>query len=187
MGGTSTSVVSTEHQVEVSTPEMVGTAAGPYGAPAGATVTPVTDQLGVSEGAPLVVVVADTSPAVAEVRATFPDGSTDVMRPVDGWVALAGASGYSDPAGGVPLVTLTATSASGQVLQQGPASQESGAGVACCGAPVAASRAAIACPVMAAPAPQPGAASGSGASGASQGSAGSTGSARAGAPTPSGG
>jgi hypothetical protein len=78
-------------QADVSTADVVGIVAGglyaerPDG-PVGGTLRAV----GIPEGAPRWVVVAQAPAGAAVVRATFPDGHVDEMEPVDGVAVLVG-------------------------------------------------------------------------------------------------
>ena len=59
--------------------------------------------VGVAEGEPRWVVVAQVAPGVSDVRATFPDGHRDHLAPVDGIVVLT-----APVADGFDLATLDA-------------------------------------------------------------------------------
>ena len=99
---------------EVSTTDVAGVAYGGWWSelPPDTAMIATYQVLGVAEQAPIGVVVVQVSGDVAEVRATFADGSVDSMAPVDGAVALAmpGAFGWEDS------VTVDAVGADGTVV-----------------------------------------------------------------------
>jgi hypothetical protein len=107
-------------QVEVSTAAIAGEGSGFFdpSTPApfkgvGATV------IGLAEAAPVWVVTTKTSAGVANVKATFSDGKSDQMAPVDGWAALA----HVAPAGTVSYAvtgSVQALDAAGKVIATVP-------------------------------------------------------------------
>ncbi len=109
-----------ELQLELSDSGAVGTVALPVSesaVPVAGLAFEVIDrqELGDDEHSPMVVVVAHVSTDVTSVSATFGDGATDTMSPVDGWVALVDAPASSNA--GTPLgVQLTAAGTSGQTV-----------------------------------------------------------------------
>jgi hypothetical protein len=98
--------------------------------------------IGTRESAPMVIVVAHVAAEVTNVQASFADGTTDQMAPVDGWVVLGDAvpSGYSLGASG-EQVTLDATGAGGTSLETTPVPSEPAYAVPvpCVGGPVSTS------------------------------------------------
>ena len=106
-------------QAEVSTPNMVGIAQGflYQESTSGPIIATQPATVGQAEGDPTLVVIADTSSNVTQVRMQFAGGSTDQMEPVQGWSALAapfpaGISAQSNPSYG----TLTAYDHAGHEL-----------------------------------------------------------------------
>jgi hypothetical protein len=85
-------------QADVSTDDAVGIASGSLSAALrDGRVAGSYSAIGVAEGAPLWVVVAQAPDGAASVRATFPDGHADEMAPVDGVAVLVGEASI-DPA-----------------------------------------------------------------------------------------
>lgn len=99
---------------EVSTTDVAGVAYGGWWSelPPDSSIIASYQVLGVAEQAPIGVVVVQVSGDIAEVRATFADGSVDSMAPVEGAVALAmpGAFSWEDS------VTVDAVGADGAVV-----------------------------------------------------------------------
>lgn len=105
-------------QADVSTPEAVGIATAstyselPPGGPVG-----TLQIVGVGEGAPWNVAVVQAPPGTTVVRATFDDGGTDQMAPVDGIATLLARTTVpvEPPAEGAPAprVRLTFVDGSG--------------------------------------------------------------------------
>jgi len=99
---------------EVSTTDVAGVAYGGWWSelPPDTAMIASYQALGIAEQAPIGVVVVQVGVDVAEVRATFPDGSVDSMAPVEGAAALAmpGAFSWEDS------VTVDAVGADGAVL-----------------------------------------------------------------------
>ncbi len=99
---------------EVSTTDVAGVAYGGWWSelPPDTTLIASYQALGIAEQAPIGVVVVQVGADVAEVRATFPDGSVDSMAPIEGAAALAmpGAFSWEDS------VTVDALGADGAVL-----------------------------------------------------------------------
>jgi hypothetical protein len=111
-------------QADVSTADIVGIVSGPLYAelrdgPIGGSL----GAIGVAEGAPHWVVVAQAPPGAATVRATFPDGQTDEMEPVDGIAVLIGRASIEpgDASEYQTTVPLQALDASGGSLGSGNA------------------------------------------------------------------
>jgi hypothetical protein len=113
-------------QADVSTADAVGIVSGSlYAELPDMSVPGSLGAIGVAEGAPLWVVIAQAPAGAALVRATFPDGQADEMEPIDGVAVLVGPASIDpgDPAeyettvpveafdaGGTPLATDTARS-----------------------------------------------------------------------------
>jgi hypothetical protein len=112
-------------QADVSTADIVGIVSGPlYAELRNGSVGGTLGAIGVAEGAPHWVVVAQAPPDAATVRATFPDGQTDEMEPVDGVAVLIGRASIEpgDMAEYQTTVPLEAFDASGGSLGSGTAS-----------------------------------------------------------------
>jgi hypothetical protein len=78
-------------QADVSTDDVVGIVSSSiYPALRDSTLGGALGLAGVSEGAPQWVAIAQTTTDVATIRATFPGGATDEMKPVDGVAVLVG-------------------------------------------------------------------------------------------------
>jgi hypothetical protein len=76
-------------QADVSTDDAVGIAANSlYAELRDGRVAGSYSAIGVAEGAPLWVVIAQAPGGAASVRATFPGGHTDAMEPIDGVAVL---------------------------------------------------------------------------------------------------
>lgn len=111
-------------QADVSTRDAVGIVTGglypePRDGPVGGTL----GTIGVAEGSPQWVVVAQAPAGAATVRATFPDGHVDEMEPVDGVAVLVGPATI-DPGGSAwygTTVPLEALDADGRSLGTGTA------------------------------------------------------------------
>jgi hypothetical protein len=85
-------------QADVSTEDAVGIVSGSLSAELrDGRVAGSYSAIGVAEGAPLWVVVAQAPNGAASVRATFPEGHADEMEPVDGVAVLIGHASI-DPA-----------------------------------------------------------------------------------------
>jgi len=111
-------------QADVSTGDVVGIVSGALyaelpDAPVGGSI----GAIGVAEGSPLWVVVAQASAEAAAVRATFPDGHVDEMEPIDGVAVLVGPASIDpeDPADYEANVPLEAFDADGGSLGGGTA------------------------------------------------------------------
>jgi hypothetical protein len=112
-------------QADVSTADIVGIVSGPlYAELRNGSVGGTLGAIGVAEVAPHWVVVAQAPPDAATVRATFPDGQTDEMEPVDGVAVLIGRASIEpgDMAEYQTTVPLEAFDASGGSLGSGTAS-----------------------------------------------------------------
>jgi hypothetical protein len=111
-------------QADISTQDAVGIVTGSHYAelPNG-SVAGTLGAIGVAEGAPLWVVVAQAPAGAAIVRATFPGGETDEMEPVDGVVVLVGPASIDpgDPAQHETAVPVEALDADGGSLGTGTA------------------------------------------------------------------
>jgi hypothetical protein len=78
-------------QADVSTDDIVGIASGPlYSELPDGPIGGSLGAIGAAEGAPHWVVIAQAPADAARVRATFPDGQTDEMEPIDGVAVLIG-------------------------------------------------------------------------------------------------
>jgi hypothetical protein len=111
-------------QADVSTVDAVGIASGSlYAELPNTSVVGSLGALGVAEGAPLWVVVAQAPAGASLVRATFPDGRADEMEPVDGVAVLVGRASIEpgDPAEYETTVPLEAFDADGTSLGTGTA------------------------------------------------------------------
>ena len=83
----------------------------------------VLGAIGVAEGTPLWVVVAQAPAGAAILRTTFPDGQADEMEPIDGVAVLVGPASIEpgDPAEYETTVPLEAFDADGRPLGTGTA------------------------------------------------------------------
>jgi hypothetical protein len=112
----------TRFQVEVSTPNMVGTAvAMPVEATPSASTAKLStvygQVMGVSEGDPVDVVTAYVGAGVSKVKMNFAaTGTSDTMAPVKGWVALAAELPTSAKQNYENLGSLQALNAAGGVV-----------------------------------------------------------------------
>jgi hypothetical protein len=111
-------------QADVSTADVVGFASGSlYPELPEGSVDGSLGAIGVAEGAPLWVVVAQAPAGAARVRATFPDGHSDEMEPIDGVVVLVGSARLEpgDPAEYETTLPLEAFDEDGRSLGTGVA------------------------------------------------------------------
>jgi hypothetical protein len=111
-------------QADVSTGDAVGIVSGSlYAELPNMSVVGTLGAIGVAEGAPLWVVVAQTPAGAAILRATFPDGQADEMKPIDGVAVLVGPASIDpgDPAEYETTVPLEAFDADGTSLGTGTA------------------------------------------------------------------
>jgi hypothetical protein len=111
-------------QADVSTDDAVGIVSGGlYAELPNTSVVGSLGALGVAEGAPLWVVVAQAPAGTSIVRATFPGGQDDEMEPVDGVAVLVGPASIEpgDPAEYETTVPLEAFDAGGRSLGSGTA------------------------------------------------------------------
>jgi hypothetical protein len=111
-------------QADVSTADAVGIVSGSvYAELPNMSVVGSLGAIGVAEGAPRWVVVAQAPAGTASLRATFPDGQTDEMEPVDGVAVLVGPASIEpgDPAEYETTVPLEAFDADGRPLGTGAA------------------------------------------------------------------
>jgi hypothetical protein len=110
-------------QADVSTPDAVGIVSGSlYAELPNMSVVGSLGAVGVAEGAPLWVVVAQAPAGAATLRATFPEGQADEMEPIDGVAVLVGPASIEpgDPANET-TVPLEAFDANGRPLGTGTA------------------------------------------------------------------
>jgi hypothetical protein len=111
-------------QADVSTGDAVGIVSGGlYAELPNMSVVGTLGAIGVAEGAPLWVVVAQAPAGAAILRATFPDGQADEMEPIDGVAVLVGPASIEpgDPAEDETTVPLEAFDADGRSLGTGTA------------------------------------------------------------------
>ena len=111
-------------QADVATEDAVGIVSGEvYPELPDGTVVGTLGALGVEEGAPRWVVVAQAPNGSARVRATFPGGERDEMEPIDGVVVLIGPASLEpgDPAEYETTVPLEAVDTDGNSLGTGTA------------------------------------------------------------------
>jgi hypothetical protein len=111
-------------QADVSTGDAVGIVSGGlYAELPNLSVAGTLGAIGVAEGAPLWVVVAQAPAGASTVRATFPDGHADEMEPVDGVAVLVGPASIEpgEPAEYESTVPLEAFDADGRSLGTGTA------------------------------------------------------------------
>jgi hypothetical protein len=111
-------------QADVSTADAVGIVSGSlYENLPDMSVAGSLGAIGVGEGAPRWVVVAQAPAGAAIVRATFPDGQADEMEPIDGVAVLVGPASIEpgDPAEYETTVPLEAFDADGRPLGTGTA------------------------------------------------------------------
>jgi hypothetical protein len=111
-------------QADVSTVDAVGIVSGGlYAELPNTSVVGSLGALGVAEGAPLWVVVAQASAGASTVRATVPHGRADEMEPVDGVAVLVGPASIEpgNPAEYETTVPLEAFDAGGTSLGTGTA------------------------------------------------------------------
>lgn len=111
-------------QADVSTEDVVGIVSGAlYAELPDASVGGSLGAIGVAEGSPLWVVVAQAPAEAAVVRATFPDGHADEMEPIDGVAVLVGPAsiGPDDPVDHEASVPLEALDGDGNSLGGGTA------------------------------------------------------------------
>lgn len=111
-------------QADVSTGDAVGIVSGGlYAELPNMSVVGTLGAIGVAEGAPLWVVVAQAPAGAAILRATFPDGPADEMEPIDGVAVLVGPASIDpgDPAEYETTVPLEALDADGRSLGTGTA------------------------------------------------------------------
>jgi hypothetical protein len=111
-------------QADVATEDAVGIVSGEvYPELPDGTVAGSLGALGVAEGAPRWVVVAQAPTGAARVRATFPGGDRDEMEPIDGVVVLIGSASLEsgDEAEYETTVPLEAFDADGNSLGTGTA------------------------------------------------------------------
>ena len=111
-------------QADVSTVDAVGiVSSGLYAELPNVSVAGGLGAIGVAEGAPLWVVVAQAPAGASIVRATFPDGQADEMQPVDGVAVLVGPASIEpgDPAEYETTVPLEAFDGDGTSLGTGTA------------------------------------------------------------------
>lgn len=111
-------------QADVSTADAVGIVSGSvYAELPNMSVVGSLGAIGVAEGAPRWVVVAQAPAGTARLRATFPDGQADEMEPVDGVAVLVGPASIEpgDPAEYETTVPLEAFDADGRPLGTGAA------------------------------------------------------------------
>jgi hypothetical protein len=111
-------------QADVSTADAVGIVSGSlYAELPSVSVMGSLGAIGVAEGAPRWVVVAQGTAGTAVLRATFPDGQVDEMEPVDGVAVLVGPASIEpgDPAEYETTVPLEAFDADGTSLGTGTA------------------------------------------------------------------
>jgi hypothetical protein len=111
-------------QADVSTGDAVGIVSGGlYAELPNMSVVGTLGAIGVGEGAPLWVVVAQAPAGAAILRATFPDGQADEMEPIDGVAVLVGPASIEpgDPAEYETTVPLEAFNADGRSLGTGTA------------------------------------------------------------------
>jgi hypothetical protein len=111
-------------QADLSTGDAVGIVSGGlYAELPNVSVAGTLGAIGVAEGAPLWVVVAQAPAGASIVRATFPDGRADEMEPVDGVAVLVGPASIEpgDPAEYESTVPLEAFDADGGSLGTGAA------------------------------------------------------------------
>jgi hypothetical protein len=94
-------------QAEVSTAKAVGIADWFGG------TSPQTSMVGQAEGAPTAVVIASVNSSVAQAKMTFAGGAVDAMKPVGGWVVLAGPVPAATKA---PVGVMTTYGAGGRQL-----------------------------------------------------------------------
>ena len=107
---TNASVSSNQVMADLSTDAVVGFdgATFPSGEPTKAIGTVTAAQFGLVEGAPAAFVIVQVRSDVARVRATFGDGASDEMQPINGVAVLAGVGAHS-------AVTIEALDAQGHV------------------------------------------------------------------------
>lgn len=111
-------------QADVSTADAVGIVSGGlYAELPNMSVVGSLGAIGVAEGAPRWVVVAQAPAGAALLRATFPDGQADEMEPIDGVAVLVGPASIEpgDPAEYETTVPLEAFDADGRSLGTGTA------------------------------------------------------------------
>jgi hypothetical protein len=111
-------------QADVSTEDAVGIVSGGlYEELPNMSVVGTLGAIGVAEGAPLWVVVAQAPAGAAILRATFPNGQDDEMEPIDGVAVLVGPASIDpgDPAEYETTVPLEALDADGRSLGTGSA------------------------------------------------------------------
>ncbi|MGH9229337.1 MAG: hypothetical protein ACRD07_11550 [Acidimicrobiales bacterium] len=111
-------------QADVSTGDAVGIVSGGlYAELPNMSVRGTLGAIGVAEGAPLWVVVAQAPAGAAILRATLPDGQADEMEPIDGVAVLVGPASIDpgDPAEFETTVPLEAFDAAGRSLGTGTA------------------------------------------------------------------
>jgi hypothetical protein len=112
-------------QADVSTDDAVGIASGSlYAELRDGRVTGSLAAVGVAEGAPMWVVVAQAPDGAANVHATFPGGQADEMEPIDGVAVLVGPASIEpgDEAEYTTTVQLEAFDTDGGSLGTGTAS-----------------------------------------------------------------
>ena len=111
-------------QADVSTGDAVGiVSGGVYAELPNMSVVGTLSAIGVAEGAPLWVVVAQAPAGAAILRATFSDGQADEMEPIDGVAVVVGPASIDpgDPAEYETTVPLEAFDADGRSLGTGTA------------------------------------------------------------------
>jgi hypothetical protein len=111
-------------QADVSTGDVVGIVYGSlYAERPDAPVGGSLGAIGIAEGSPRWVVVAQTPAEAAVVRATFPDGHADEMEPIDGVAVLVGPASIDadDPVDHDASVPLEALDGDGNSLGGGAA------------------------------------------------------------------
>lgn len=116
-------------QADVSTSGAVGIVSGSlYAELPDTSVAGSLGAIGVAEGAPLWVVVAQAPAGAALVRATFPDGQADEMEPIDGVAVLVRPASIEpgDPAEYEETVALEALDGDGTRLASGTARSGTG-------------------------------------------------------------
>ncbi|HET6836352.1 MAG TPA: hypothetical protein VFH30_21005 [Acidimicrobiales bacterium] len=111
-------------QADVSTADAVGIVSGSlYAELPSMSVVGSLGAVGVAEGAPQWVAVAQAPAGAAILRATFPDGQADEMEPIDGVAVLVGPASIEpgDPAEYETTVPLEAFDTDGRSLGTGTA------------------------------------------------------------------